>query len=163
MPSGCLRNWLKKEENNIRPEWSAKRGEPWKILQKIITYKKINLGRPTNSFLMLFTLLVRPNLTHFLKFNLILGPIFGSLDPKRLGWPSGSQNGFNWLGLNSNRVQIRVQLYLINPIWTQSEPKRVGPSESKSGLSRVRLALRVKIRVGLVWVHLADLHCTTTA
>ena len=73
------------------------------------------------------------------------------------GWPSGSQNGCNQVGLISKRVQIRVQPYNV-----LNKPKRVGfghqgpksgwvgsgwPSGSKNGSNRVGLASeRIRIQ-----------------
>ena len=76
------------------------------------------------------------------------------------GWPSGSKNGSNWFGLTSKRVQIWVQpynIYILNKPDLNPTHFQVGPSGSKIRLSWVGLALRVKIRIGLVrfiWLHL---------
>ena len=55
---------------------------------------------------------VRPNPTRFFGLNPILDPKFG-LSRVGSGWPSGSKNGSNRVGLASNRLQIRVQPYNI--------------------------------------------------
>ena len=97
---------------------------------------------------------VRPNLTRFggstpfwIQF----------LYSNKSGWPLGSKNGSNQFGLTSTRVQILVQPYNVPNIPTPFEPDQIcfrvglGPAlGSKIGLSWIRLALTVKIWVGLV-------------
>ena len=66
----------------------------------------------------------------------------------RLGWPSGSKKGSKRVGLASNRVQIRIQPYnVLNKLDLNPTRFWVRPSGSKIRLSRVGLALRVKIWV----------------
>ena len=70
------------------------------------------------------------------------------------GWPSGSLNGSNWVGLILKRVQMWVRPYNV-----LNKPN-LNPGRALSfrliGLSRVGFALSVKIRFGLVgfiWPH----------
>ena len=77
-----------------------------------------------------------------------VGPQDPKVGPIRSGWP---QKGFKF-GFNS-------KMYFKNPILTQHDPFLcwVGPWGFKIGLRRVGLALRIKIWVRLVGVHLAAL------